>query len=703
VLAAALSLNVAALWPDLAASRVDLNDNVLHFTLVERMVQAVGRGENPLDCWSPEWSLGYPVARTYQPLAHATVALTYFALGKTVPLMTVFVWIRFLSVALLPATFFAAARLMELPPVTAAAAAALAPLVSTNFLYGVEYGSYVWAGSGLFPQAVACHLFLLTMGLAYGAIRRNRLMVLTGVVLGLTFLAHFIYGYMGALSVCVLALIPDAEARRSVRLRRALRAGAVALLVTGFEVAALVSDGSTINHSRWEPAWKWDSFGAGQVLRWLATGELLDHGRVPVLSLLALLGAGALLWDLRKRRRIPAARKFILLGAALWVLVFFGRPTWGLLLALAGVLPDMQLHRVIGGVHVFLILLAAMGTEALLRAIAGRWNRAAAAAACVLVLYPMVWERSRFLRNDAVWGRANLAAYASEQKALEATVAEARTRGGRVYAGLAAGWGGSFKIGDVPFYAFLSKGNVPAVAFLYHAMALTSDIMVRFNEWNPAHYRLFNVRTVVAPASQATLPPFLVPHRENGRFRVFDAPGGGYFDVVEAPFSVRTTKDDFYGVNDRWLESDWVGRRLHLQLDMGGGVPPEVPHLLASGPLPDIPPAPPAGEVRSEQRDGERYRARLQVWRPAFALFKMTWHSSWKALVDGRAEKVVMLSPGFVGVPIAPGEHEVVLRYEPGVWRMVLGAAGFGVAILLVLGESRARRQRGWRKGRLVL
>src|SRR5437016_3244487 len=163
LLLAILVVNAAGLWPELSISRVDLNDNVFHFTLVERMVQAVERGENPLDCWSPEWSLGYPVPRTYQPLAHALVALVYLALDKSVGLMTVFVWIRFLSVVGLPLTFFAAARLMGLAPLTAAASAILAPLVSTNFLYGVEYGSYTWAGSGLFPQAVGSHFFLIAI------------------------------------------------------------------------------------------------------------------------------------------------------------------------------------------------------------------------------------------------------------------------------------------------------------------------------------------------------------------------------------------------------------------------------------------------------------------------------------------------------------------------------------------------------------
>src|SRR5947209_5308907 len=95
-----LLVNAAVLWPEISISRVDLNDNVFHYTLIERIVNTVQAGGNPLDCWSPEWSLGFPVLRTYQPLAHLLVAGIYFALGKTVSLMTVFVWARFLSLVL---------------------------------------------------------------------------------------------------------------------------------------------------------------------------------------------------------------------------------------------------------------------------------------------------------------------------------------------------------------------------------------------------------------------------------------------------------------------------------------------------------------------------------------------------------------------------------------------------------------------------
>jgi len=690
LLLSVLIANAVGLWPELSISRVDLNDNVYHFTLAERMVQAVERGENPLDCWSPEWSLGYPVLRIYQPLAHMLVVAVYFALGKAASLMTVFVWVRFLSQVLLPLSFFAAVRWMGLPPLTAAASAILAPMVSTNFLYGVEYGSYTWAGSGLFPQAVGSHLLLITLGLAFRAIRRGRQLVLTGAVLGLTFVAHLIYGYMGALSVCLLAALPDAEVTRWVRCRRVVVVGAAALLLSAFQLAPLERDGATINHSRWEAVWKWDSFGAWQVTKWLFSGELLDHGRLPVLTALAFAGAGIVLWRWYKGRHPGAAEVFVLSGAVLWTLVFMGRDLWGPLLTMLGVSADMQLHRVIGGAQIFLVLLAALALTALWRGLSRRGHLAAAAVATLLLLIPMAMERAQNLTNNATWGEKSLAAYASERQALEATIASARERGGRAYSGLAAGWGGRFKIGDVPFYAFFSEANVPAVAFLYHSMALTSDIMVRFNEWNPAHYRLFNIHTVVAPAGlDAALPPFLTERAQNGRFRVLDAPSSSYFEVVDALASVKTTKGNFYDVNDRWLQSDWVAKRIHLLLDLDGDVPPWIPRSAPEDALPQMPSLPFPGEVGSEQRNGETYQAEVDARRLCYALFKMTWHADWKARVDGKPVTTAMLSPGFVGVPIGPGHHQVVLRYEPGNWKGALAFAGVLGVGLLLLGEWR--------------
>src|SRR5712691_683631 len=80
----------------------------------------------------------------------------------------------------------------------------------------------------------------------------------------------------------------------------------------------------------------------------------------------------------------------------------------------------------------------------------------------------LVWQKAhRYLGSNATWGRANFEAWQAERSALDIALAKVKERGGRVYPGPAAGWGSSLRIGSVPFYAFLSDADVPAVAFLY--------------------------------------------------------------------------------------------------------------------------------------------------------------------------------------------------------------------------------------------
>src|SRR6266403_1955029 len=128
---ALVAVNAFALSGELRAGRFDLNDSVFHYTLIDRMVQAMERGENPLDCWVSEWTMGYPVPRTYQILGHMCIALLYFALGKTVSVLTLFTWTRYLLIAFLPLSVYVSARLLMLQESMAVASAALSPLITT--------------------------------------------------------------------------------------------------------------------------------------------------------------------------------------------------------------------------------------------------------------------------------------------------------------------------------------------------------------------------------------------------------------------------------------------------------------------------------------------------------------------------------------------------------------------------------------------
>src|SRR5262249_4289659 len=151
---------------------------------------------------------------------------------------------------------------------------------------------------------------------------------------------------------------------------------------------------------------------------------------------------------------------------------------------LIGVSPDMPLHRVIGGFHMFAVLIAAIGMAAMWRSLSRRVHVAAAIIATVIVLYPMLRERNVYLSNNSAWGHRSLNAYRENKRSIDTATEIAKTRGGRVYAGLPATWGGQFRIGDPHVYEYFALAHVPALSFMYHSMSLTSETMTRFDEFN---------------------------------------------------------------------------------------------------------------------------------------------------------------------------------------------------------------------------
>jgi len=133
--------------------------------------------------------------------------------------MTLFLWAKYLSMILLPVSFYVAARWLALPPLTAAAAALLSPLIAGPGpgQLGIELRS--WLGFGVYPQAVGASLLLLSIGLSFKAIRTGKHVTPAGVLIGLTLLVHLIYGWMGALIACLIAVMPDRDVPRLPRIR----------------------------------------------------------------------------------------------------------------------------------------------------------------------------------------------------------------------------------------------------------------------------------------------------------------------------------------------------------------------------------------------------------------------------------------------------------------------------------------------------
>jgi uncharacterized membrane protein YfhO len=53
-------------------------------------------------------------------------------------------------------------------------------------------------------------------------------------------------------------------------------------------------------------------------------------------------------------------------------------------------------------------------------------------------------------------------------------------------------------------------------------------------------------------------------------------------------------------------------------------------------------------------------------------VFKQTAHPNWKAYIDGKPAKTVIVFPFFTGVSVPAGTHEIELSYKPSKMKQIL-------------------------------
>jgi hypothetical protein len=670
-----------------------LNDAVLHFGLIEALESAKNRGQSLLDPWVPAWNLGYPVFHYYQNLPHLIVlALSNITLGS-LSLLHSFRAVEWLAVGTLPIPVFLALREFGFPLSGAACAAMLSFLVRANYLHGMEAESYVWQGLGLFTQAVGMWFLPLALSSSFVAVRTGRSSGKATVFMTLTTLSHLALGTMALMAAGIFALSQLRELPR--RLARHAILAAVTIAASSYSLVPILRDFAYYNVSALVPSWKYDSFGHATVLAWLVQGQLFDFQRFPILTILA---GGGFLWVAWRARNDEASRA-ILLSFVFFLLLYFGKPTWGSLLRILPLGEGFHYSRVLVLVQFFGIVIAGMGLGAAIEAcsriprLPRRAAVAAAVAGAILILSPIVLERARYLLSNANLVRESAAGYERERSDLESAVVAAKgDRKGRVYAGLGPpggpAWGGAFMVGWVPVYDWLPLREVDALGYLHHMCSLNADLHDRFNERNPIHYRVFGVNRVLAPAQGIQLPPFVEPMETEGRFQVLSADANGFVELVDAPYSVNVRKKDFNRAQQAWLSSELPAKGIYPKVRLLEAEPRDPSGIDVLGydvryPIPK--PEPPPGEVLNVERRGEDFHVRARADRSCVLLLKMTFHPGWKAQVDGASVAPIHMMPSYVGVPLDVGTHEVVLRFDPGPEKLILALAGGAILLAFAL------------------
>lgn len=689
----------AALLSELTVPVPSNNDDATHFLLIQRASEALASGENVLDFWVPQVELGFPWLVYYQPLPALAVVFLHRALFGAVDLINVFNVVRYVLLVGFPLTVFWSLRRMGIAPAGAAVGAAVAPLFSGDFRYGLEYDSYIWRGFGTFTQLAAMHLSFVTLAVFWNALRSRGRDHLVGPAFALAalVLTHLLYAYMMAITLGVVAIV-GAESRTDVvrRVARLAIVGIPAALLTAWLWLPLIAQTSFMAVSPYLQPEKLASYGAPTILGWLISGDLMDHGRLPVITALTALGIVAAVLT-----RILVARTALALFVT-WLVLYFGKPTLGGLVALFPMRDTLLFHRFIGSLELVAIVLVGIGAAWAFERTnaAGSPRRFALGCAAVLVLLaPAIAERSSFYALNATWMRQTMEAINADVDARTILSSLRAQPGGRVFAGLrSTGYGPLMNFGipfnSVRFSDLLVFNAVPVVAAPYSSASLNADLIWDFAIAEPAQYQLFDIRYVIAPAS-TEIPAFLRPITRTPRYVLYSAPGTGaamYVALADRE-SVRT-QSGLFAINRPWFSgTDPAALQFH-RFDYPAAADGTAGDASASCSRPTY---------RYERVQPSRIDVLVGCPEPSTLVLKVSYHPNWRVTVDGREAAPFMVSPSLIGVALGPGDHFVTAEYRSTPLKTPLAIVAALVLVALVAYAWRSHfarvgtRLRRWR------
>ena len=576
----------------------------------------------------------------------------------------------------------------------AAASAAMAPFLVSAAGVGYEQHAYVWTGFGVWTQLWASWTLPLAWGLSWRAIRGGRGYLPAVLLTTLTVALHFETGY---LALSVLAVWPFIAGRGLVvRLRRAAVLLAGSLLASAWVIVPLLGQrGWAATNEIVRGTALENGYGAGRVLDWLVSGQLLDHDRLPVVTVFAALGFGLawLAWSSDANARA-------LLGAlAVCLVLAFGRTTFG---SLANLIPgsaDLFFRRFMMGVQLAALLLAGRGAAWLaaggVRLLNARFSRrppgfspAVVLVAAVAVLAPAWLQLGAYDRHDGAAIATQRRADDTEGAQLDRLTAVVRRNGGgRTYAGMPSNWGQDFTVGAVPVFKYLESRDVDEVGYTLRTASLMTDPEYYFDERNPGDYRLFGIRYLIIPTGSRPPVPARLALRA-GPYSLWTLAGAA--GVLHAGTIVGTLSADRSDIGMRsipLLNSRLAQAGDYLRLTYGQSIDRE-PRL------PQPPPATPAGTVLAESDKLQEglVAASVRMRRTGVVVLSASFDPGWTATVDGRPQRTEMVAPALVATTVPAGTHRIIFRYRG--WRDYPLLFGVGAAALLALAYTDIRRAR---------
>jgi len=300
------------------------------------------------------------------------------------------------------------------------------------------------------------------------------------------------------------------------------------LIVTSYLTFPFLMEREYLNQTPYLEQWKYDSFGLVRVLLSLLDGNLFDHSRLPVVTVVFILG---LAWAIAKR---TAEARLALALFAVWLMLLFGPLTWKNLADLLPLHHRLLFHRFTGGVDLGAILLVGLGGEWLLSRfhwLREPWRTLPPVLLLALLMLPALLERRDYYKVNTLWMEQARGALAADKDLPIVLAALHGLPPGRTYAGLRSNWGKTLNWGYLHFYDLLPFESIVAVSPPYYAFSLNSDLIWGFDDRNPEQYQLFDVRYVVAPSAHP-MPGFLKMILKTPRYTLYQVDSGGYAQLA---------------------------------------------------------------------------------------------------------------------------------------------------------------------------
>jgi hypothetical protein len=665
-------INAVMLLPELTNGTLNLNDDAFHYLFVQRAADAIANGLNPLDFWMPQQGLGFPQFLYYQNLPYLVVVGLHAILAGTVDLLTTFNLVRYLLLVGFPLTVYWSMRRMGFSIVAAAVGAASSSLLSADFRYGFEYDSYTFGGFGMYTQLWGMQLSFISLACVWRVLQRGTGYLPAILALAALALSHLIYAYMMVITLGVVCLVFLRVGTIRATLARLVILGGVVAVATAEMWLPFLTGYKYLASSPYLPAYKYDSFGAPAILGWLFTGDLLDHGRLPVLTV--LLGLG-LVVSIARRNRLGIG---VVAGFLVWLILYFGRPTLGPLADLLPLSDGLLFHRFIGEMDLFAVMLMGVGGAAIWRMITRLdiprvrpgLRPALALAAVLFILFPALTERIGSYAQNTIWIDQTADAFRvdADLQAILATLA-LEPPGGRAYAGLRTNWGAQMTVGQAKVTDALTFADIPAVSPPYAGPSLNSDLMFDFRDDDPGQFDLMDVRYVIAPTALA-VPSFYVPMQKTTKYTLYHVQTSGAAEYVaivarrQAP-----TQGALFDANLAWFKGPDPDARQFIRWDY------ETP----AGPLTTSSGCPGGGKTDFEYDESDAVHLVVECPAAATLAIKVTYHPNWQVSVDGQPADTFMVSPSYVGINLPAGKHVVDAVYQATPTKTPLFLLGLGV------------------------